>query len=287
MSLAEVFILLLFLFTFVVLSDRSRSPDTDAGEESAKTPGQDQADTMVPGETGSEGPLEEGVGEPVVPAPDESAGIYPPDAQTQTSADPSMAEGVFAATPEDNIFPAPEDSPAVPQPSPPPGDDESVETHTWPPIISLDEAKGYFFPKGRASLSEEFTERLHGPIKDELAAHIGEYETDVIEVVGHTDEQPVRGGSNLDARLLDVLGGQSSADSLSAADNVGLGMARAAAVAKVLAEALAPLVDVKVIAYSAGQTVEPGDVLSRGLDRGDSQGRRRIEIRLRRSVQSP
>jgi flagellar motor protein MotB len=151
----------------------------------------------------------------------------------------------------------------------------------------LDEAKGYFFPKGRASLSEEFTERLHGPIKDELAAHIGEYETDVIEVVGHTDEQPVRGGSNLDARLLDVLGGQSSADSLSAADNVGLGMARAAAVAKVLAEALAPLVDVKVIAYSAGQTVEPGDVLSRGLDRGDSQGRRRIEIRLRRSVQSP
>lgn len=284
MSLAEVFILLLFLFSFVVLSEKApRGSQTgekggleDSSQGQEDTPPEDKTDGSVAAVT---------AGEPDVPSSDAPNGVFPPADSTQTSPDPSVADGLVVDEPEKSVFPAPYEPVAEAQPSPTPPENESEDAHTWPPIISLDEAEGYFFPKGRASLSPEFDERLRGPIKDELAGYIEEYKTDVIEVVGHTDEQPLRGSSNLDNRLLEVLGGQSSADSLSPADNVGLGMARAAAVASVLVEALAPVAEVKVIAYSAGQTIEPGDVLSRGLDKGDNEDRRRIEIRLRRSGQ--
>lgn len=284
MSLAEVFILLLFLFSFVVLSDqapRGSQTGEETGSETSvqvqdTTTPEDKTDGSVPAQT---------PGEPEVPSSDEPDGVFPPADSTQTSSDPSIADGLVVDQPEESIFPAPYEPVPEAQPSPTPPQNESEDAHTWPPIISLDEAEGYFFPKGRASLSEEFDAKLRGPIKEELAGYIEEYKTDVIEVVGHTDEQPLRGSSNLDNRLLEVLGGRSSADSLSPADNVGLGMARAAAVATVLVEALAPVAEVKVIAYSAGQTIEPGDILSRGLDKGDNEDRRRIEIRLRRSDQ--
>ena len=316
MSLAEVFILLLFLFSFVVLSDRVPAPVISSATMASGRVGTPFSYQITasnsPTSYGATGlpsglsintatgaiigtPTTEGVfpvtisatnaggtgqatltltieaaGEPEVPTPNESDGVFPPADSTQTSADPSMSEGLVADSPQEDEFPA-----------------ESASSK-WPPIINLYEAGGYSFPKGQASLSAEFVEDLNGPIVSRLLGYIEEYRrkdimVDVVEVVGHTDEQPVRGYSNLDEQLVDVMRGSGVPDRLSAADNVGLGMARAAAVAQVLRPAMESQ-GVKVIAYSAGQTIEQGDKISEGQDVGDSARRRRIEIRMRPSM---
>ena len=269
MSLAEVFILLLFLFSFVVLTERAPLSSQTGGEKDLGTSGQGQEDTTAEDNAGGSEPADT-PGEPEAPAPDESDGVFPPDESTPTSSNPSMSDGSAAENAQEDVFPA-----------------ESTRSK-WPPIINLYEAGGYSFPKGQASLSAEFVSDLNGPIVSRLLGYIEEYRgkdiiVDVVEVVGHTDEQPVRGYSNLDEQLVDVMRGSGVPDRLSAADNVGLGMARAAAVAQILRPALESQ-GVKVIAYSAGQTIEQGDKISEGHDVGDSARRRRIEIRMRPSM---
>ena len=64
--------------------------------------------------------------------------------------------------------------------------------HQWPPIISLSEAGGYFFKSGSAELSSAFRDTLIKKIPSEILEYIKKYDVDVIEVVGHTDEQPDR-----------------------------------------------------------------------------------------------
>lgn len=65
--------------------------------------------------------------------------------------------------------------------------------------------------------------------------NIKKFDVDVIEVVGHTDEQPlgVR-QSNLDGNLLSVLKNTTAVSTLVPADNAGLGLARAVSVVSVL-----------------------------------------------------
>jgi flagellar motor protein MotB len=157
--------------------------------------------------------------------------------------------------------------------------------HDWPPIIPLREAEGYKFDTGSAEVSPDFGERLRTVIKDAIIETIKKYPADVIEVVGHTDERPINGASNLDSSLIAVLGGDAPAEQLSSADNVGLGMARAAAVAVVL-RSCPELTHFKIIPYSGGQIIEPGDRLATGENSGDRGERRRIEIKIRGSNNS-
>ena len=84
--------------------------------------------------------------------------------------------------------------------------------HDWPPIITLSEANGHYFDTGSAVLSEQFREALSGPVIDELRRNIADYpDVNVIEVIGHTDEQPlVQRPSNLDELLMPVLQGKSA-----------------------------------------------------------------------------
>jgi flagellar motor protein MotB len=156
--------------------------------------------------------------------------------------------------------------------------------HNWPPIIPLDEAAGYSFDTGSAELSDSFADKLKSEIRQRILDHLRDYKADVVEVVGHTDERPINGASNLDNSLIGVFSGQVPAARLSAADNVGLGMARAAAVAQVL-QLCIELEDIKVIPYSGGQVIERGDRLATGQNSGDRSERRRIEIRVRRSTE--
>jgi len=317
MSLAEVFILLLFLFSFVALSDRVPAPvissatmangrvgtpftyqitasnsPTSYGATGLPsglsintatgaiigTPTTEGAFPVTISATNAGGTGQatltltiEAAGEPEVPTPnDESDGLFPPADSTQTSPDPSMSDGLVEDSPQEDVFPA-----------------ESASSK-WPPIINLYEAGIHSFPKGKASLSVDFVADLEGPIVSQLLGYIEEYKRkgiiiDVVEVVGHTDEQPLRGYSNLDEQLVAVMRGSGAPDRLSAADNVGLGMARAAAVAQILRPPMESG-GVKVIAYSAGQTIEEGDKISEGQDVGDSARRRRIEIRMRPST---
>jgi hypothetical protein len=119
---------------------------------------------------------------------------------------------------------------------------------------------------------------------EQITALIKKYDVDVIEVVGHTDEQPVGlRQSNLDRDLVPVLRNYASIASLVPADNAGLGLARAVSVVSVLGRN--PLLwGYKLIPMSGAQLVNTDETLAiDGAFSGDIRERRRIEIRLRKS----
>lgn len=170
-------------------------------------------------------------------------------------------------------------------------DGDSERGHNWPPIISLSEADGYFFASGSASLPSQFQSALHSKVVPKLLQMLDRYDVNVIEVVGHTDEQPVgKRWSNLDKVLVPYLLGQLGENRISPADNAGLGLSRAVSVSKVLINH-PDLASFKILPLSGAQLIDIDDSLA-----GDSTGaplsmkeRRRIEIRVRRSdkVRSP
>ncbi len=157
--------------------------------------------------------------------------------------------------------------------------------HEWPPIINLSEAGGYFFQSGSAELTSVFHGRLDTSIADQIADNLERYDVDIIEVIGHTDEQPLsRNASNLDQTVIDLLEGSKPIAAAQPADNAGLGLARAIAVANVL-RSNPKLKDATVLPLSAAQLVLPGDAITTG-QAGNVEERRRIEIRIRRRGQT-
>ena len=161
---------------------------------------------------------------------------------------------------------------------------EGKGKHDWPPIITLSEANGHYFDTGSAVLSEKFREALSEQVIDELLRIIVDYpDVNVVEVIGHTDEQPlVHRPSNLDDLLMPVLRLNSGVSQLIPADNAGLGLARAVSVTEVLLkdERLSRLA---ILPYSGAQLINVNDSLVRTGTGGDVKERRRIEIRLRKS----
>ena len=148
----------------------------------------------------------------------------------------------------------------------------------------LSEAGGYSFKIGSAELSTWFHDQLVNKTIGEILENIKKYDVDVIEVVGHTDEQPIGNRpSNLDHDLLSVLNSTSGVGKLIPADNAGLGLARAVSVVSVLRHdpRLAPY---KLIPLSGAQLVNIDETLAIQGAHGDIPLRRRIEIRLRKSV---
>jgi len=158
---------------------------------------------------------------------------------------------------------------------------DTSKPHEWPPIINLSEAGGYFFRSGSAELAPEFEAKLSGSITDQIAESLERYQVDIIEVIGHTDEQPIsRTGSNFDQSVIDVVDGRKPVTALIPADNAGLGMARAIAVANVL-KSDPKLAGASILPMSGAQLVLPGDTMTTG-QAGNVESRRRIEIRIRR-----
>jgi flagellar motor protein MotB len=163
------------------------------------------------------------------------------------------------------------------------------EVEKDPPIITMNEANGYYFPTASAEITPQFRAKLVDEIVP-LVASIGERaDAEVVEVIGHTDEVPIsrrlRGNANLDETLMAELSGNSKLDEPSqAADNAGLGMARAVAVARVL-KASPALSRFQIFPISAGAFQRTDDTMATGADANDDQERRRIVIRMRRRVQ--
>lgn len=156
--------------------------------------------------------------------------------------------------------------------------------HRWPPIIKLSEADGFRFKSGSAELTPAFTDQLKHKTTEEIQSIIKQFDVDIIEVVGHTDEQPLGlRQSNLDRDLLSVLRNDASIGSLVPADNAGLGLARAVSVVSVLLQTGA-LHDYKIIPLSGAQLVNNDESLAIKGKPGDIPARRRIEIRLRKSA---
>jgi flagellar motor protein MotB len=155
--------------------------------------------------------------------------------------------------------------------------------HQWPPIITLSEAEGNYFKSGSAELSTKFRNDLNGPILSRILDLAKMYDVDIIEVVGHTDEQPVGAHqSNLDRDLLPVLTGSTNVATIVAGDNAGLGLARAVSVVSVLRRQQ-PLAPYRILPLSGGQLIDTNQTLATSGLPADILQRRRIEIRLRKS----
>jgi len=167
-----------------------------------------------------------------------------------------------------------------------------------PPIIQLKESEGFAFVSGKSDIPQDFADKLRDVIIPSLLRNAAEFEAKTVEVIGHTDEvtysppytkQRVQGerfvmmAGNLDVLLVPYLNGvEGYPTELRPYDNAGLGMARAAAVARILKQDKR-CSGLTILALSAGQTIIPAGVLSDGAVKPSSDaGRRRIEIRVRR-----
>lgn len=153
----------------------------------------------------------------------------------------------------------------------------------WPPFINLSEAGGYFFDSGKAMLRPEFEANLKAQVIPMLARNLTDYDVNVIEVIGHTDEVPVKGSSNLDAQLILASHGRYPIADLRSTDNAGLAIARAVAVVRVL-RADPRLRKVSILPLSGAQMIVPIDRTADGTATSGDQRRRRMEIRLRRTT---
>jgi flagellar motor protein MotB len=170
---------------------------------------------------------------------------------------------------------------AAPKPE---DDSDRKKGHNWPPIINLSEAGGYYFATGSAELTPNFANELRTVVTARLLEIADSYDVDVIEVIGHTDEQPVNGrASNLDRSLSTVTSGGSGAGILQWADNAGLGLARALSVVERLS-ADPRLRNFRILPLSAAQLIGIDGKITRWDNRGDVRELRRIEIRMRKSV---
>tara|TARA_B100000678_G_scaffold98291_1_gene82125 strand:+ start:364 stop:1203 length:840 start_codon:yes stop_codon:yes gene_type:complete len=154
----------------------------------------------------------------------------------------------------------------------------------WPPFFSLSEAGGYYFESGRATLRPRFEQQLRSTVIPALKRNIDDYGVDVVEVIGHTDEVPMPGVSNLDANLIQASANRIPTDALSFGDNAGLAMARAVAVVRIL-RADERLRGVTILPLSGAQMIVPVDTVADGRANRSDELRRRIEIRLRRSTE--
>ncbi|WP_055047831.1 OmpA family protein [Devosia sp. A16] len=156
----------------------------------------------------------------------------------------------------------------------------------WPPIISLD-GNRYRFEIGSAEITSGFQEYLEDEAAVKIAGLLQQYNADVIEIVGHTDEQVIQPNiektSNLDLLAIPAVNGVPGIH-LTPVDNAGLGLARAIEVARVLRQQ-PELAGVRMVPLSAGQLIRKGDLLSPGSGQAlNDPDRRRIEIRVRRST---
>lgn len=152
----------------------------------------------------------------------------------------------------------------------------------WPPIISLSEAGNFSFNTGSAILAPEFKQALNGDISGQILSILEDYEADVIEVIGHTDLQPMGDArmTNLDDNAFSFLRSGNNV-ALNAKDNAGLGYARALRVTRELM-AQPELQGYTILPYSAAQMITPDERLQTGVAQFDSEQLRRIEIRVRR-----
>jgi flagellar motor protein MotB len=167
--------------------------------------------------------------------------------------------------------------------SKPPEDSNKKSGHTWPPIINLSEAGGYFFATGSAELTPNFAAALRTVVIERLLDIAQEFDVDVIEVIGHTDEQAVASRpSNLDRNLASVTLGASGPEVLQWGDNAGLGLARALAVVELIS-ADSRLRSFRILPLSAAQLIGIDGRITRWDGLGNVQERRRIEIRMRKS----
>ncbi|MEE4212417.1 MAG: hypothetical protein V2I43_24500 [Parvularcula sp.] len=161
-------------------------------------------------------------------------------------------------------------------------------------VISIDGTEDFFFSFGSAIVPDNFSDHLQTSVVPAILAeiHRGGLISPSIEVIGHTDRIAVRSAaSNLDfslAFLHECITSprQNNCPSiiLRAADNAGLGLARATATAGILAQDTR-LIDYPFTVLSAG-SLSPPNIEEPSIDSSDEDwefyhnASRRIIIRV-------
>lgn len=168
---------------------------------------------------------------------------------------------------------------------------QSLKVLNAPQTISLKEAEGFTFDSGSGELSGIFTDKLADLLKTERAVNLlNNPRTKVIEIIGHTDNQPVKAwrSSTLDKEVINVLAGMSPIKSLQYGSNTDLGLIRAVSVYLYLKQLQADgqlRADLQFRIYSAGQLLLPSGQLAIANTEGiqenlDVQEKRRIELKF-------
>jgi hypothetical protein len=167
-----------------------------------------------------------------------------------------------------------------------------------PPNIQISEQKEeYRFASGSSWMAPKFINGLTGNEFARLAQEIverqqpGRVKVDTLEIIGHTDGEPLARGGNLDVRLPEVLAGKAGLIySLIPGSNNDLGLLRALAVREQWERFIQThperdaLMKIQVRCYSAGQTVlpEPVEGATAQTFKQPNPKARRIEMRLTR-----
>lgn len=155
---------------------------------------------------------------------------------------------------------------------------EIAKLKTAPPVLLIQDSGDYKFESGSAVLPPA----LEDYIKNELTAEIQKITRArtiyTVEVIGHTDGQPISSYSNLDNHIENIATGSGSLDLPQPGSNADLGLLRALAVVKAL-QATGRLDLVQFRVYSAGQLLLRDGSFAR-VDRQSNSTRRRIEIRF-------
>lgn len=171
--------------------------------------------------------------------------------------------------------------------------------HSWRIVIPLEDTDGYSFESGQSLPNEEFVKKFNGKAVVDILSHLDQHgkNIDLIEVVGHTDEVPVKEDdrdTEIDYYIKDFVNDYivnagrippvSRIQALAHADNAGLGLVRATVVAAMIAHAIRDRhPDVEVHPLSAAFLINTDGTLAAGkLNRNGQKSRRRIEVFFRK-----
>ena len=154
-------------------------------------------------------------------------------------------------------------------------------TNEKPPVIRLSDAKDYRFARGSFKVNKTFRSKLISEELPKIDRAIQCYAIDTIEIIGHTDNSPNTGLSNIDKfpKPEELTKGFKN---VYAGSNADLGLLRAFSVQTLLKEEIGRMhPQLAFKSYSASSLITPGD--KSNLDANTDQEKRRIEIRLTRS----
>jgi len=163
-----------------------------------------------------------------------------------------------------------------------------LKEHQQPPLIVLDEAEGYSFGLGSATLNQDFKGGLNDVVIDKIEKFAQKYNCDIVEVYGYTDGKPFGGAStaknSFDQSLHNCLINGCDMNLIEASSNLELGMKRAVSVVNFLRPQLITKDStIKIIRpYSAGGFLDERGKIAPITEVSNNKLRRRIEIRLSR-----
>lgn len=162
----------------------------------------------------------------------------------------------------------------------------SANTGTPPILLIPDE--NYRFDPGSAVVPPAMLDYIKTKLVPNIAKTTKDYNINTVEIIGHTDEQPIGAStSNLDNYLERAANLKGSMSNLKAGSNADLGLMRSLAVVQELLKIQRKnksMAGIKFRAYSAAQLILPNGDFARipQQQRQSEAKRRRIEIRFTR-----